>query len=88
MRAWLYRTGYAIRVWLIRRFVEPQLAFLAERHGAVIVTAERHGRIVLPIYRVAGEDMGRLVASMQSLANERDYWKRRAEHDAAGESSK
>lgn len=82
MKFWLYKMQYAIRLWIARRWMDPQLVELAERYGAVIVTAERHGRIVLPIYQVSGEDTGRLVASMDALANERDYWKRRCErHD-------
>lgn len=62
MRSWLSSTGHRLRLWLARHWADPQLAIMAERYGAVIVTSERHGKVVLPIYRLPFD--GEIIAEL------------------------
>lgn len=84
MRRLWQMTVYRARVWLARRWCDPQLAWLAEQHGSVIVTAERFGRVLVPMYQVGGvgEFSARLAERLHDMTQQRDYWKRKAErHD-------
>lgn len=76
MKLALSKCGYYLRLWLARQWADPQLVTLAERYGSVIVTAERHGKFVLPIFHAPydGEATARLVADFCRMRDERDYW--------------
>lgn len=77
MRAWLQRIEYRIRTWLARRWCDPQLAWLAERYGSVLVTSERHGKIILPMYHAQPYDVrAELVQRVDELIRERDFYRR------------
>lgn len=80
MRALLQKLAYRGRVWLARRWADPQLAVLADRYGCVLVTSERHGKLILPLYHATydGEVNARLVMQLAKMTEERDYWKERA----------
>jgi hypothetical protein len=83
----LSKWGYYIRLWLARRWCDPQLAVLADRYGSVLITSERYGKLILPLYHAVwdGEVSARVMMKLERMTEERDYWKREAERQGEKE---
>ena len=77
MRGFLSMLEYRARVWLARRWCDPQLAWLAERQGSVLVTSERFGKVLVPMYHAGatGEFAAILAQRLDDMTKQRDYWR-------------
>lgn len=88
MRGLLQMMVYHVKVWLARRWCDPYLAELAERHGGVYITSQRFGKVLVPMYCVAGEFSATLAQRLHDMTAQRDHWKRRAESESGCASRK
>lgn len=79
MRKLWQKWTYYTRLWLARRWCDPNLWWLAERHGAVIVTSERHGKVLVPIYQSGFGAEESLARQLDDMTRQRDYFKRELE---------
>lgn len=75
----LSKWAHYTRLWLARHWCDPQLAVMAERYGSVLVTSERHGKLLIPMYHTTAYDTtAELAKRLHQMTEERDYWKRLA----------
>lgn len=89
MRRFLSILAHRTRLWLARRWCDPQLAVMAERYGSVLVTSERFGKVLVPMYAAMPYDAtASLAQRLDRMTEERDYWKRRAEYLMASDTRK